>query len=113
MELNREDAGEMYSPDNQGEYVPKVGAQNFSIQGSSDMLTSLESEVTVVQPPAEEYAVLLEVTMADQPGHLCPPAFSWNVSMVLHILKRDPTLWDLELVQVDGSGTAYLFFYDK
>ena len=74
---------------------------------------SLESEVTVVQPPAKEYALLLEVTMADQPGHPCLPAFSWNASMVLHILKRDPTLWDLEHVQVDSPGTAYLFFYDK
>ena len=33
--------------------------------------------------------------------------------MVLHILKRDPTLRDLEHVQVDSPGTAYLFFYDK
>ena len=33
--------------------------------------------------------------------------------MVLHILKGDPTLWDLEHVQVDSPGTAYLFFYDK
>ena len=65
MELNREDAGEMYLPDDQGEYMPKVGMQNFSIQGLSDVLTSLESEVTVVQPPAEEYALLLEVTMAN------------------------------------------------
>ena len=33
--------------------------------------------------------------------------------MVLHVLKRDPTLRDLEYVQVDDLGTAYLFFYDK
>ena len=112
MELNREDAGEMYSPDEQEEYVPEVGMQNFSIQGLSDVLTSLESEVTVVQSPAE-YALLLEVTMANRPGHLRPPMFSWNAGMVLHILKRDPTLQDLEHVQVDGPGTAYLFFYDK
>ena len=38
---------------------------NFSVQGLSDALTSLNSEVTVVQPPAEEYILLLEVTMAD------------------------------------------------
>ena len=65
MELNREDAGEMYSPDEQGEYVPKAGKQNFSIQALSDMLMLLESEVRVVQPQAEEYALLLEVTMVD------------------------------------------------
>ena len=33
--------------------------------------------------------------------------------MVLHILQRDPALRDLEHVQVDGLGMAYLFFYDK
>ena len=51
--------------------------------------------------------------MADRPG--CPraPAFSWNASMVLHVLKGDPTLRDLEHVQVNGPGMAYLFFYDK
>ena len=113
MELNREDAGEMYSPDNQGEYMPKAGMQNFSVQGLSDVLMSLESKVTVVQSPAKEYALLLEVTMADQPRHPHLPAFSWNASMVLHILKGDPTLQDLEHVQVDSPGTAYLFFYDK
>ena len=33
--------------------------------------------------------------------------------MVMHILKSDPVLRELEHVQVDGPGTAYLFFYDK
>ena len=103
----------MYSSDDQGEYVPKASTPNFSIQGLSDALTSLEYEVTVVQPPAEEYALLLEVTMADRPRHPHPPAFSWNAGMVLHILKGDPTLLDLEHVQVDGQGTAYLFLYDR
>ena len=113
MELNREDIDEMYLPDDQGEYVSESGVQNFSIQGLSDALTSLESEVTMVQPPAKEYVLLLEVTMADQPGHLHPPTFSWNASMVLHILKGDPVLRDLEHIQVDGAGMAYLFFYNK
>ena len=63
MELNREGSGEMYSPDNQGECMSKVGTQNFSIQGLSDMLTSLESEVTVVQP----YGGL---TWASMPTHI-------------------------------------------
>ena len=103
MELNRGDAGEMYSPDDQGEYVPKAGMQNFSIQGLSDVLMSLESEVTGVQSPAEEYALLLDITVADQPGCPHPPAFSWNASMVLHILKGDPALWNLEHVQVDHT----------
>ena len=33
--------------------------------------------------------------------------------MVMHVLKSDLVLWELERVQVDGPGTAYLFFYDK
>ena len=45
MELTKGDEpGEMYSPDYQGEYVPELGVQNFSIQELSDTLTSLESE---------------------------------------------------------------------
>ena len=55
----------MHLPDDQGEYMPKEGAQNFSIQDLLDALASLDSKVTVVQSPAEEYALLLEVTMAD------------------------------------------------
>ena len=65
MELNKEDIDEMYLLDDQGEYVPESGMQNFSIQGLSDALMSLESEATMVQPLAEEYTLLLEVTMAD------------------------------------------------
>ena len=99
MELNKGDeSGEMYLPDGRGEYVPKLGMQNFSVQGLSDALMSLESEVTMVQPLAEEYALLLEVTMADCPRHPCPPTFSWNAGMLLLILKGDPTL-TLSLVQ--------------
>ena len=33
--------------------------------------------------------------------------------MVMHVLKSDLVLRELEHVQVDGLGTAYLFFYDK
>ena len=51
--------------------------------------------------------------MVDQPGQLHPPAFSWNVGMVLHVLKSDLALRELEHVQVDGPGIAYLFFYDR
>ena len=57
--------------------------------------------------------MLLEVTMADGPRHPCPPTFSWNVGMVMHVLKGDPTLRDLEYVQVDSPSMAYLFFFDK
>ena len=33
--------------------------------------------------------------------------------MVMHVLKSDLVLQELEHVQVDGPGTAYLFFYGK
>ena len=44
----RDESGEMYSPDNQGEYMPKSGTHNISIKGLSDALMALESEVMVV-----------------------------------------------------------------
>ena len=96
-----------------GEYAPESGMHNSSVQGLSNALTALESEVTVVQPPTEEYALMLEVTMADCPRCPHPPTFSWNVEMVMHVLKGDLTLRDLEHVQVVGPGVAYLFFFDK
>ena len=103
----------MYSPDKQGDYTPKSGVQNFLVQWLTDALATPNSEVTKVSQPAEEYVLLLEVMMADRPGCPRPPTFSWNSSIILHILKRDPALRDLEHVQVDGPGTVYLFFYDK
>ena len=57
--------------------MPDSGVPNFSVWGLSDALMVLESEVTVVQPPTEEYALILEVTMANDPGCPHPPAFSW------------------------------------
>ena len=111
MEPSRgEESGKLYLPNDQGEYVPEVGMHNFSVQGLSDALMALESKVTVVQLPTEDYALILEVTMTDCPRCPHPPAFSWNVGMVMHILKGDPILRDLEHVQVDGPGVAYLFF---
>ena len=106
-----EDSGEMYSPDEQGEYMPLDGALRFSMQGLSDALADVREGTN--EPPAEEYAMMLEVTMADCPGQPHPPTFSWNVGMVMHILKSDPVLRELEHMQVDGLGTAYLFFYNK
>ena len=107
----REDSGEMYSPDEQGEYMPLDGALRFSMQGLSDALADVGEGIT--EPPVEEYAMMLGVMMADRPGWLCPPVFSWNMDMVMHVLKNDLVLRELEHMQVDGPGTAYLFFYDK
>ena len=95
MDSNRhEDSGEMYSPDNQGEYTLLDGTPQFSMQGLSDALVDVRDRI--VETPAEEYAMMLKVTMADHPGWPCPPTFSWNVGMVMHILKSDPVLRELE-----------------
>ena len=107
----REDSGEMYSPDDQGEYMSLDETPRFSLQGLSDALADVG--VGMGKTSAEEYTLTLEVTMADHPGQPCPPAFSWNMGMVMHVLKSNPVLWELEHVQVDGPSTAYLFFYDK
>ena len=102
------DSGEMYSPDEQGEYMLLDGTLRFSMQGLSNAQADVGEGIT--EPPAEEYTMMLEVMMADHPGRPRPPAFSWNVGMVMHVLKNDPGLRELEHVQVDGPGTAYLFF---
>ena len=81
------------------------------MQGLSDALVDIGEGTG--ETPAEEYAMMLEVTMADHPGRPCPPAFSWNAGMVMHILKSNPVLRELEHVQVDGPGIAYLFFYGQ
>ena len=107
----REDSREMYFPDDQGEYMPLDEAPHFSLLGLSDALADIGEGTG--ETSAEEYSLMLEVTMANHPSQPRPPAFSWNVGMVMHILKSDLVLWELEHVQVDGPGTAYLFFYEK
>ena len=91
--------------------MPLDGTPRFSMQGLSDTLADVGEGIT--EPPAEEYAMMLMVMMADHPDRLHPSTFSWNAGMVMHVLKNDPVLRELEHVQVDGPGTAYLFFYDK
>ena len=81
------------------------------MQGLSDALADVGEGI--VETPAEEYAMMLEVTMADCPGQPHPLEFSWNVGMVMHVLKSDPVLRELEHVQVVSPGTVYLFFYEK
>ena len=106
-----EDSGEMYSRDEQGEYALLDGAPRFSVQGLSDELADVREGIT--EPPAKGYAMMLEVMMADHPGWPHPPTFSWNAGMVMHVLKSNPVLRELEHVQVDSLGTAYLFFCDR
>ena len=112
IDSNRhEDSGEVYFPDDQGEYMSLDGALRFSMQGLSDVLADVGEGMD--ETPAKEYTMMLEVMMADCPGRPHPPAFSWNAGMVMHILKSDLVLRELEHMQVDGPGTAYLFSYDK
>ena len=61
-----EDSGEMYFPDDQGEYTPLDEAPHFSLQGLSDTLADVREGMG--ETSAEEYALMLEVTMADHPG---------------------------------------------
>ena len=69
-----EDSGEMYSPDNQGEYTSLDEVPQFSMQGLSDVLVDVEEGMA--ETPAEEYTMMLEVMMADHPGWPHPPHFS-------------------------------------
>ena len=105
-----EDSGEMYSPDDQGEYTAMDETLQFSLQRLSDALADIGEGTG--RTSVEEYTLTLEVMMADCPGRPCPPVFSWNAGRVMHILKSDPVLRELEHVQVDGPGAAYLFFYN-
>ena len=114
MEHNKsEESGGMYSPDEQGQYVPEEGMSCFSVQGLLVMLETIETTIMEVALPHGELALQLEVMMANRSGHPHPPMFSWNAGMVMHVLKSDPMLRNLENVQVDGPGMAYLFFYNK
>ena len=61
-----EDSGEMYSPDDQGEYTSLDEAPQFSLQGLSNALVDVGKGTG--ETPVEEYTMMLEVTMADCPG---------------------------------------------
>ena len=74
--MEGEKSSEMYSPDEQGEYMLEAGAGHFSVQGLMDVLTTLETEVTKVQLPSTEFMKQLEVNTNDCLGHPCTPAFS-------------------------------------
>ena len=67
MDPNRhEDSGEMYSPDDQGEYTSLDETPRFSLQELSNTLMDIGEGTG--KTSAEEYALTLEVMMADHPG---------------------------------------------
>ena len=84
MEHEREEeSGEMYSPNESGEYTLHSDCTELHCAGVEGC--SHQSRVCMVTGPphpAEEFIIQLEVTMADQPGRPCPPAYSWNGGMV-------------------------------
>ena len=111
-----EDSVEMYSPDEQGEYTPLNGALRFSMQGLSNALADVGEGIT--EPPAEEYVMMLEVMMADHPWWPRLPAFSWNVGMVMHVVKNILVITDhftryaLTVVKKDQTAkTVVKVFY--
>ena len=66
MECEREEeSGEIYSPNESGEYMPHGDAPNFTVQGLWDAFTKAESAVTEPPTPADEFIIQLEVTMVD------------------------------------------------
>ena len=66
MESEREEeSGEMYSPNESGEYTLCGDAPNFTVKGLWDALTEAESAVTEPLHPVDEFIIQLEVTMTD------------------------------------------------
>ena len=108
-----EESGVLFSSNESGEYMPHGVTVSFTIQGLRDALTAAESTVTEPPHPMDEFIIQLEVTMVDQPRRPHPLAFSWNRGMVQHVLKSDLALRELEHIQVNSPGLAYLFFYDR
>ena len=108
-----EESGEMFPSNEFGEYMPWNDTARFTVQGLKNALTAAESTVTEPLCLMDEYIIQLEVIMVDHPSRPRPPAFSWNTGMVLHVLKSNPALRELEHIQVDRPGLAYLFFYER
>ena len=63
-----EDSGEMYFPNDQGEYTSLDETLRFSLQGLSHTLADIGEETG--KTSVEEYALTLEVMMADHPSML-------------------------------------------
>ena len=68
----------MYSPDEQGKYMLLDGAPRFSVQGLSNVLADVRAGIN--KPPAEQYAMMLEVT--------------WPTALVGCILPHSPGMWE-------------------
>ena len=66
MECEREEeSGEMFSPNESGEYTLHGDMESFTVQGLRDALTAVESTITEPPCPTDEFINQLEVMMAD------------------------------------------------
>ena len=66
MECEREEElGEMFSPNESGEYMLHDDMMSFTVQGLRDALTAEESTLTEPKCPMDEFIIQLEVTMVD------------------------------------------------
>ena len=66
MEREREEeSGEMFSPNESREYMPRGDTASFTVQCLRDALTAAESTVTEPLCPTGEFIIQLEVMMAD------------------------------------------------
>ena len=52
-----EESGEMFSPNESGEYTPHDDMVSFTVQGLRDALTAAESTVTEPPHPTDEYII--------------------------------------------------------
>ena len=86
MESNKgEESGEMYSPDEQGEYVPEVGALSFSPRADR-CSHSLGNRSDQSATPFCGVCPATQVDDGKSPGVSTSPALSWNAGMVMHVL---------------------------
>ena len=66
--MGKMQSGEMFSPNEVGEYMPHEDTAQFTGQGLMDALTTVESTEIKQLCPLEEYVMQLEVMMVDWPG---------------------------------------------
>ena len=66
MECEREEeSGEMFSPNESGEYTQCDDMASFTVRGLNYALTAAESTVTEPPHPMDEFIIQLEVMMVD------------------------------------------------
>ena len=108
----KKNQGKMYSPNESGEYTPCGDVPTFTVQGLRDTL--IEAEVHCDRTTT--LCRRIHYSIGSDYGRLTSEAVPTSLLVerrygVTHALKSDPSMRDLEHVQVDGPGLAYLFLY--